>query len=128
MTKYIKVAQPSISKEAAGELESLQLHYSEKSEILKAAHEGKVGALKRLAEEDPDTLMSAIVNGFTVKKTPHEEIADYYFEAQKNMSIIGEDYEGTVNYQYELGKTEAVEFVLKELGLQVLGVNLDIVE
>lgn len=70
-------------------------------------------------EGSPDLLMEALVNGYEIERTPHEELREYY-------EVIHEDIErndyGLGLYRAE-GAAEGVLKTLNILGITVEGIN-----
>jgi len=63
------------------------------------------------AEGSPDMLMSALINGYEVEKTPEERLREYYEE----FSRLPDDYEA--------GVLEGVYKTLEILGITIEGIN-----
>src|SRR5690606_5663468 len=63
------------------------------------------------APANPDMLMSALINGYEVEKTPEERLREYY-----------EEFSGFPD-DYEAGVLEGVYKTLEILGITIEGIN-----
>ena len=75
-------------------------------------------AFEEDAPANPDMLMSALINGYEVEKTPEERLRDY-FDTQRMKYLASVDGERT---EY-LSKYLAIKQTLEILGITIEGIN-----
>jgi Protein of unknown function (DUF1642) len=77
--------------------------------------------MKNLAEffkDDEISLMSALVNGYEIKKPSEEKLREYY-----NYHTLDGDLENTFSHGYNVGVQSGIEEALNILGIKIEGVN-----
>ncbi|WP_056683702.1 hypothetical protein [Cytobacillus solani] len=68
---------------------------------------------------DLDTLMSALVNGYEIEKSPEEKVREYLNETER----CRVNADTSSHYQFFRGRTEGVIVTLNLLGIQIEGIN-----
>lgn len=66
-----------------------------------------------------ETLMSALVNGYEIERTPEERLREYYERVQSNRRVVTRAAAVTY-YDFEL---RAIENTLDILGITIEGIN-----
>ena len=111
-----------LPREVAEAIEIMRAEGSSNFNILKQAQGAVVRevylVLRKWAfdegrEGTPDLLMQALVNGYTVERTPEDGVRKFYLR-MKLESMRNEDYDGQLY---------AVEKTLDLLGIKIEGVN-----
>lgn len=65
------------------------------------------------------TIMSALVNGYEIEKSPEEKLREYYSESEDRRRIS----QGFGNEKRYLGRKEGVNKTLDILGITIEGIN-----
>ena len=114
----------TISKKVADAIEKARKGYGDR-QILEVAFDPNnswetVGA-KPLNDVDPMLLAKALVNGYEVERTPHDQLREYF---EINTAWIEDpgSYEPTERQRF-LGRNQGVLRTLNILGITVEGVN-----
>lgn len=122
MTKQPRVKLP---RPVADEIEQFRYDGFETRDILEQAINSKGGEIcDYAANVSFDALVSALVNGYDVKGTPHDEVSAYYNEMKRTAWDYPEDTEDP-HYHYARGAEDAIDFVLDELNIKIKGVNAE---
>lgn len=128
MSNFVNVTLPYIPNEAATELVKFRDEGWSNERIYDHVRKSEDGPLKSVLEDQGfDVFTRVLVEGYIAKGTPHQEIHLYYSKAKKLMGDSQFNKEG-VHYQVNNARTQAVEYVLNELGIEILGVNVHPVE
>lgn len=113
-TKTVKL--PVIPKEVAEDIERARSYgYTDLGVILLINDEDEeFPDMWRYSSVNPQALVEAIVNGYTVEKTPEEKVREYYERLDKRPYCSD-------NHGWH--KAMAVEETLDLLGIEIEGVN-----
>jgi Protein of unknown function (DUF1642) len=120
MTDKAKVARVTLPREVAEAIEEAKEQYESNTAIFDDARNGILETLYYHFEYNFDELMSALVNGYEIEKSPEDKVREYYeFWSERARD---RDYET---------RTEAIEklngmmFALNAYGIKIPGVNAD---
>jgi hypothetical protein len=119
----ISNSRVKLPRDVAQSIEQLRKDGFDSRDIIEIAIQSKGTVLYDYANNISfDDLLDAITNGYDVKGTVHEEVRDYYREAQHVVWDYPDETEDP-HYHRNAGIVDAVEFVLNELNVTIEGVN-----
>lgn len=119
--------KPTLPREVADAIESMREDGQNNFNIMRLAHgsvfEGPSTVIKRYFFESdigisPDTLMSALINGYEVEQTPEDRVLEYY-----NRIIRRAVSTNSPEMFRLLGEKEGITKTLNTLGIKIEGVN-----
>jgi hypothetical protein len=114
-----------LPKEVSKALETIKYNGYNTRDILRMIHvdnivgryDSDIATLKQYAVRDTDTLLTALVNGYEVEKSPEDKVREYY-ELAKNCAEI---------YALKGHKFDAEQYAIKKtldlLDIKIEGVN-----
>lgn len=93
MSDKAKVARVTLPREVAEAIEYFRKKGYSNSRIMNIALTGGVGAeeITLVGFEDKDTLMSALVNGYEIEKSPEDKVREYYDSVLNRLYTEGLD-------------------------------------
>jgi hypothetical protein len=120
MTDKAKVARVTLPREVAEAIEEAKEQYESNTAIFDDARSGILETLYYHFEYNFDELMSALVNGYEIEKSPEDKVREYYEGLIETKQDLSND-----DYTRELAAYEAsgVSKTLNLLGIKIEGVN-----
>jgi hypothetical protein len=113
-----------LPRDVAESIEQLRSEGFENRYIIECALNTKEPCVLTMfaSEVSFDDLMAALTYGYDVKGTPADEIYTYYRHHQNNVWDYGDDSRDP-DYHRSQGALDAVEYVLDELNVKIIGIN-----
>lgn len=120
MPNQTKVHLPRDVAEAISNLQQRRANY----EIVRSVfggyagddpNENKIFRWARVNDERFTELLSALVNGYEVEKSPEDKVREYY----DDIRALSEKYEEP----YDKGTVDGIKFTLDALGITIEGIN-----
>jgi hypothetical protein len=110
-----------VPREIAKYIEDLLIGSNRKNFILGVLAGGmspKYAAVRKHFEDDLDSLLNGIVDGFEVEETPEERILESY-----HRKMASANNPCASNWKNAVGFADGIKFTLNELGIKIEGVN-----
>lgn len=123
-------AKVMVTKEVAEAIEELRKDGISNFHIMRLAYEAVVNPTYLTIRHwsfnggggSPDLLIQALVNGYTVEKSPEEKVREYYDRCRNNATIA--DYNGrSCQAEYLNAQSIGASITLDILGIKIEGVN-----